>query len=417
MKKTITAILLLIFCSIQLFSQIVVDAEIRPRTEFRNGYKKTQAKIGETPEFVTSQRTGIGLLFQSKFIGYIHVQDVRTWGETTTKKDIATLHLKEGWVELPFLNHFKAKIGRQLLKYNNQRILAATNWNQVGTQHDLLLLKYKRDKLSIHTGLAYNNENASQSFESYYPVPYYKMLFFGWENYNLDDKLNISLLGVTDLNQKDSTKSNYTRYTYGGTVIYKPLNSVKLNVTGYIQQGHNSTGTRVNAYMFTIKSDFSFSSKTNLFAGADLFSGKDPYDSTGVDKVFNNLYGARHKYLGYMDYFPENHFGIFDGFAGINLKVFQQTKLELTLHNFWLPHEYTDLKNPQDQINKYLGSEIDLKIDCQLSENAQLSFIHGIVFGTSAMDLVKGGNHHETSNFAMLMLTWNPKFLVDKSNK
>lgn len=417
MKQALLSIFTFLWCA-HIYGQIYIDAEIRPRTELRNGYNKTQNQEGRSPEFVTSQRSGIGLLYKSKVTGYINFQDVRTWGESTVKQDVGTLHLKEGWIEINMGKYYKIKAGRQILKYDNQRILSAANWNQIGNQHDVLLLKYKKDKLKSHVAVAYNNENASQNFEAYYPIPLYKMLFMGWFNYEASNMFKISLLGVSDLNQKDSSTTNYARYTFGGTMDYKLTDNLKLNTTNYYQTGKINTGISIAAYMLTMRIDAQIYTNTAIFAGADLISGKNPYDTTIVkEKVFNRLYGSKHKYLGYLDYFPANKHGISDSFIGFNYKFNNQSKGEIKVHNFILPHEYSNPGKVNQYIKRYLGTEMDIKLDIKISPEANLSFIHGLLFASPSMDYVLVGNHQKISNYAMLMLTWNPKIKLGAITK
>lgn len=403
--------LLFISCSFMLYSQLIIDGEIRPRSEFRNGYNKTQSFEGLSPEFLTSQRTALGVKYtQDNITGRITIQDVRTWGESEPKKDSATLHLKEAWIAVPIGDAVKVIAGRQIIKYDNQRILAWTNWNQLGTQHDLLQIQYEKDKLKTHLGLAYNNESAGKFEEDYYPVPYYKSLQYLWINYKFSDNLSTSLLSVVDINAKANTKDTYfARITYGGTLKFNPIDGLKTNTTFYFQNGKTRTGTLVNAYMLATRIDFSIIESAGIFAGLDLYSGHDPNNAPEKSRYFDRLYGAKHKYLGYMDYFPTNKYGIMDIFGGLNYKATKKLNAELGLHTFMLPHDYT---HPTDgeKIDSYLGLETDIAANYSIAKSLKLSFIYGMLFGTKSMDIVKGGDHKTTNNFAMLMLTFKPSF-------
>lgn len=409
--KRFYLILFFISVSYMLFSQLTIDGEIRPRSEFRNGYNKTQSYDGLSPEYLTSQRTALGVLYtQNNIIGKITFQDVRTWGESEPKKDSATLHLKEAWIAVPIGDAVIIIAGRQIIKYDNQRILAWTNWNQIGTQHDIVQIQYKKDKLQAHLGLGYNNESAGDYGEDYYPVPYYKSLQYLWINYKFSDNMSTSLLSVADINAKNDTKDTYyARFTYGGTLKYNPIESLNTNTTFYYQSGRTPTGIEVGAYMFTTRLDYSLMEKAGIFAGLDLYSGHDPNNAPKKSNFFDRLYGAKHKYLGYMDYFPTNKNGIMDIFGGINYKAGKKLSAELGLHTFMLPHDFT---NPDDgeKLDSYLGFETDIAANYKIAKSLKLSFIYGMLFGTKSMDVVKGGDHKTMNNFAMLMLTFKPSF-------
>ncbi|MEZ5071138.1 MAG: alginate export family protein [Bacteroidales bacterium] len=393
-----------------LQAQVGLELEVRPRTEFRNGYKNSQSIAGQVPEFVTSQRTSLGVSFGGKVNGYVNVRDVRTWGEETVKKDNPGLFIKEAWMEVPLAPGWTVKAGRQELKYDDQRILAATNWNQVGTSHDVAIVKFKADRFQHHLGLAYNNETGSSNFESWYPLPYYKALIMAWFQFKIGESTQLSLLGVNDINAKDSTTHDYfSRYTYGGTLKIKPMDALNINATAFLQQGLNTSGKKVNAHLVSVLADWSFAGGTGLSLGTDLFSGNDPNTPSETDHVFNKLYGAVHKYLGYMDYFPSSKHGILDLYGGLELNPFDKSTLSLILHRFELPHAYT---HPTDgtQLDRTLGTEFDIELGFDISDNASFGFIHAILWGTPTMDVVKGGEHETFSNFAMVMITWKPSY-------
>jgi hypothetical protein len=107
--------------------------------------------------------------------------------------------------------------------------------------------------------------------------------------------------------------------------------------------------------------------------------------------------------------------GIYDLYTGIQVSILKQTQIELALHNFWLPHGYTDIKNKSKITEKFLGTELDFGIHFKPYENTHFSFIHGILFGTPTMDLIKGGDHERISNFAAIILTWNPVFQLSSN--
>lgn len=396
---------------VHAYSQAIFDTEIRPRSEFRNGYKKTQISDGDIPEFVITQRSVLGLSYESTGISSrFSLQDVRTWGESPVKNDNATLHIKEMWLEFPLMDFFHLKVGRQILKYDDQRILAATNWNNVGTQHDILLLKLKNKDLKAHLGVAYNNETGKEDFESYYPVPLYKAMSFLWINHSLASNLNISLLGVADWNSIPNTSDHYyRRFTYGGTLKYKNHDKWRASTTFYLQEGENKAGVPVEAYLYALRVHYRFTKGSSVYGGIDIYSGNDPNASSGKTRRFDRLYGAKHKYFGVMDYFPSGNTGIRDIIGGTTIGAGPRGNIDLSLHLLSLPHDYTESISG-NKIDRYLGTEVDLKFDYKISEELKLGLQHGVMFGTSSMDVIKGGDHNRFNNFGTVFITYKPKF-------
>ena len=77
--------LIFLFSLVQILnSQIVFSGEVRPRTEFRGGYKTPISKISDMA-VVTDQRTRLYANYQKSNVKIkITAQDVRVWGNTPT---------------------------------------------------------------------------------------------------------------------------------------------------------------------------------------------------------------------------------------------------------------------------------------------------------------------------------------------
>src|SRR4249919_3599073 len=62
-------------------AQFVVSAELRPRLEFRDGYRTLPTEDSKPAAFV-SQRSRLNVAYsQKKFSLKVSLQDVRTWGD------------------------------------------------------------------------------------------------------------------------------------------------------------------------------------------------------------------------------------------------------------------------------------------------------------------------------------------------
>ena len=164
-KRAIPTILLSLLVVFAAYSQepatnpFSCDLELRPRTEYRNGYKKLRTTSSEAV-LLTSQRTRLGVNFNKERINSrVSIQDVRARGELEPRSDVSGLGLHEAWLEFRIVENLTAKVERQELNYEDERLLATTNWHNVASAHDLLLFKYEQNNLLAHAGFAYNNSD------------------------------------------------------------------------------------------------------------------------------------------------------------------------------------------------------------------------------------------------------------------
>jgi len=151
------------------------------RPEYRRGYKSLTSS-DQDPAFFISQRTRVKLHYGAeKFSFFIGLQDVRTWG-STSQLNISDgfLSVHEAWGEVHISDQFNLKVGRQELAYDDHRILGSVNWAQQGRSHDLVLLKYEKNRFKWHTALAFN-QNPEQLTTTFYSISNnYKTMQFIW---------------------------------------------------------------------------------------------------------------------------------------------------------------------------------------------------------------------------------------------
>ena len=146
---------------------VVIDGEIRPRTEYRDGYGKPLLTTND-PGVFTIQRTRLGMTFTSGLLTtQITLQNARTFGQAANASDVASTSIYEAWGEMLLVPGGSFKIGRQTLKYDDNRLFSAPPWSNTGTTHDVGILKYNINNFQAHVGLAYNN-NSAISAETYY---------------------------------------------------------------------------------------------------------------------------------------------------------------------------------------------------------------------------------------------------------
>ena len=109
MKKLIFSGLLIISIIGDIYSQkLDISGEIRPRFEFRNGYKVPMPD-GNDPASFISQRTRLNAFYgDNNFRVKLVLQDVRVWGDVPqlNKSDIYGTAVHEAWGEVIFSDKF-----------------------------------------------------------------------------------------------------------------------------------------------------------------------------------------------------------------------------------------------------------------------------------------------------------------------
>jgi len=200
MKSFFLLSILALFLSLATLAQTIeINAQIRPRAEYRHGYKSLIGD-GVDPAFAISQRSRLNMNYASKtFKTVLSIQDVRIWGDAATanKSDVNGTMLHQAWGELFLSENFSFKAGRQVITYDDQRLFGALDWVQQGRSHDAFLVKYSPvKKVAMHLGFAYN-QSADKDTGNFYSVNNYKALQYFWSRYE-GEKLGVSLLFVNN---------------------------------------------------------------------------------------------------------------------------------------------------------------------------------------------------------------------------
>ena len=65
-----------------------------------------------------------------------------------------------------------------------------------------------------------------------------------------------------------------------------------------------------------------------------------------------------------------------------------------------------------DNLKRTLGSEIDYQLNWKIMKDVSMSLGYSVMFGTSAMDVVKGGNHSSWQDWGWVSLNINPRIFI-----
>jgi len=424
----------ILFIASNIFAQAVkISAQIRPRYEYRNGYKTLFPDDANPANFI-SQRTRLNGFFENQaFRAYISIQNVRVWGDVNqlNTNDFNGLTIHEAWGQVFLGKKVSLKLGRQEIIYDDHRIFGSVDWAQQARSHDAALLFWKpKDNHKIEIGVAYNAMKASL-YKEIYTNSNYKA--FQLMHYHGDfGKSGLSILflnnGLAYDADPDSIiyeeKVAYSQ-TIGGRFTHKG-DKIKFNVATYYQAGKNKVNNSLSAVYLAgdvslhLVKDFSFGLGFEFLSGT---ASKDKGVIGEKDNSFTPFFGTNHKFNGWMDYFyVGNHggnVGLVDIYVPLNLKV---NKLNFGI----IPHYFISAATVsiyegaggwRDYSNG-LGTEIDFKITYPIVKNVVIAGGYSQMFATKTMHVIKypdsisGDYNKNTNNWGWVMVTFNPTFFT-----
>lgn len=415
MKIRLFILLFLSMISVQLEAQLVLSGEIRPRYEFRNGYRHLPDH-DTWPAHLISQRTRLNVAWKSKGVSSaIRFQDVRIWGDEAMKKDVAGVGLYEGWVEVRVFDSLYIKAGRQELVYDNQRLFSNNNWSQKAVTHDALSMRFQRAGWHWDGAIAFN-QSRDTTFSTDYAssIGNYKALYMSILSRKMGS-FRISALSAGDSWQKKGTlNTQYLRLTHGLMLQYtgKVFQSA---LRGFYQSGRSESGMPVDAYYAALDITASPDKHWQLGAGAEYQSGQDSsVQGASLVRYFTCLYGSGHSFNGSLDYFTKasdtKNTGLFDAFLNLRYKGPETLSLSLTLHSFLNTGKYPD-RNSGGLMPNFLALEADCSLHWLARKDMELQAGYSFLQGSQTLATLAGGNQAHTAHWTYVMLTYRPVFL------
>lgn len=420
MKKFTYLTVLIMALGYGVQAQVSISAEVRPRTEFRNGFK-TLTEDAKNASFFTEQRSRLYLNYaDSSFKFRVAFQDIRIWGETPQifKEEYGKTFISEAWGQYYFTNALSVKVGRQIISYDNQRFLGGLEWAQQGRRHDALLFLYETQKSKLHFGLAYNQDDdvPEQGFlqspgAGYYSVGgNYKTFQYAWFNQQLNEG-SLSLLAFNAGYQNADTTVSF-KQTFG-VVASKKIGGIKLAGDFYYQTGELSKNN-VSAMLAGINATFT-TSVTPLTLGVEYVSGKDDGDASSDITAFSPDFGTNHAHNGFMDYF---YVGPANGSVGVT-DIYLKTSFKVAGGAFKVhAHEFltgsTQLDTEGNELSKTMGTEVDLVFAKKLKGGVVWNLGYSQMFATDTMEALRGGDKSALQCWAWTMITFKPTLFTSK---
>lgn len=427
MKKTTGLLLigLLLLPAIWLTAQenkqdkvFFIDAQIRARGEYRNGALFPREEGESSAAFINNRtRLTLGYKQHHKHANLelrIAGQHVGVWGQSGQIKNQGDFMLNEAWAKLSFDNGFFAQLGRQVLSYDDERILGGLDWNVSGRYHDLLKLGYANDLHTAHLVFAFNQDNefAGKRGNYYSQIAGYKSMQMAWYHFgNKQQPFGISLLAMNlgwEMGEPERPSNGFMQTL--GTHLSYINNYWDLNGSFYYQTGKSKSNQSVSAFMASIQAKAKLTSDWAVSVGSDYLSGGKSTDTKY--KAFDPLYGTHHKFYGAMDYFYASsfiHSGLWDNQAGVYFKPSPKVDLSLNYHYFRTAKQFDTDFGPA---SKSLGSEIDFQINWSIMPDVKLMAGYSFMLGTNSMDMLKGGNHKSWQDWGWISLNITPRLFI-----
>lgn len=352
----------------------------------------------------------------SWFDARVSLQQAGTWGMAG-----GSFSINEAWVGVKSPKGWFAKAGRQMLAYDDERIIGTNDWSVTAPTHDVLRLGYEGQQHHVHLLLAYNQNPENMFGQTYYTggnQPYKSMQTL-WYHFNTpESQFGASLLfmNIGMQNDDESNPKTFFQQLAGTYITFKP-ERWSLEGAYYYQFGREEHGIPIDAFMFSLKAEFKPRDSYSIYAGYDYLSGDKyfavpPSGGLGMvfhDKVrgFNPIYGSHHKFYGAMDFFYLSAYvngftpGLQNAFLGGTYKPVKDLTLNAAAHYFGIT---TDLP----EIDKPLGLELEFTASYDITKWFNVEANYTYMRGTKTMEFLKRVSDGQRLHWAYLMFVINP---------
>ncbi len=387
-------------------SSFSLDAQVRPRTEMRGGYR-TPLLEGQHAAVLTDQRTRLGVRYaDTGFELRVNFQDVRVWGASPTmttggmepSSGQVNLGLVEAWASVNLGQSWKLTAGRQIISLDNERYFGTVGWAQTGRVHDALMLRKSDDSSPWKwtLGGSYGQQQAVLIDQPFALPGAYKALALAHGAYEPQDGVS-RISGLLTSVQRTASPH---RFEHTAGLTYSKKAPWSLVLEGYVQSAGAGAGT---GYLLA----GSLSTKTGRHQwtiGTDWLSG-DQENTV----AFSPSFGTNHRYYGLMDYFyagsGHGSVGLMDHFVkwASTFGDGNTAKHSLTAHYF-----------VKGDASEMLGWELDWALSKPLHPGVTFSCGASVLDGTGDLLELKGWTEDLVAegtgiqSWGWIMLSVNP---------
>ena len=410
-----------------------LDASYLTRGELRIGGLFTEEGVPLNARFILG-RTRLGATYTRSWLtARLSAQHAGTWGSS----EGSNLSMYDAWVQAQLPVGFFAKLGRQALAYDDERIFGSDDWSMTGMSHDGLKLGFERAGHKVHLFGAYNQDvdNIDEGGTRFSGgIQPYKSLASVWYHYDIPKtNLGASLLWarigmqseITLIGEEDDPEAadkTHFQQIAGAFLSWKPA-WFGLEAAYYHQWGKELEGIPLDAWMASAKATAAPSSRLAVRAGYDYLSGEEGFATPSAGNLglvrheivrgFNSLYGSNHKFYGAMDFFYVSAYvngftpGLQNLYAGLTWKPAEPLSVDAAYH-------FLSTAAPVQDAAKALGHEVELTASWQIAPSVSLSAGYSFMQGTETMEILKRSANKNRLQWAWLMLQVTPTFFTGK---
>ncbi len=413
-------------------NQLTVDAQLMSRGEVKEGGLPTssEAKDEENRSAYVFNRARLSVGFEREKLSLkITARHQGVWGA----EGGGTFNISEAWAQMKSNNGLFARIGRQELAYDDERILGSNDWAMAALYHDALKVGYEGKGHQLHGMLAYNQNSKNINGGTFYQngSQPYKTMHTAWYHYDFPKiPLGVSLILMNIGMQYGNPDDHTTLYQQlvGGYAKYHPR-KLTVEAAYYHQMGKASIdyssikSIPIDAWMASFKTTYNISRQLTGYAGFDYLSGDKEFvvpkhGNLGLTQhtkitAFTSIFGSTHKFYGAMDFFYVSaYFGTFSPglqnvFAGASYAPFKGFSCNASYHYLATA---THLKN----LDWTLGHEIELGASYQVMKDTRLSMGFSFMKGTETMEALKRSTDRHKLVWGWLMLNISPRVFYSK---
>ena len=401
-----------------------VDLQMLTHGEIRNGGMAVSEEDDRSQFMMNRERLVIG--FEKPGLETrLNIQHSGIWGQSGK----GSFNVYEAWARMKAQNGLFVQVGRVALAYDDERIIGTNDWAMASLSHDIVRAGYEGKGHKAHVILAYNqNAECLTQGGNYYAngAQPYKSMVTAWYHYDFPKIplgasvlfMNIGMQG----GEKDDNPHTELQQLLGGYLSYRPSHW-RVEGSYYHQLGKNEEGIKIDAWMASMKADWSPTDKYGVEAGFDYMSGDKqfavpPSGTIGMirhEKIkgFNPIYGSHHKFYGAMDFFYVSTYvngftpGLQNAFAGIHLQPVKKLTVKANYH-------YLATATKLNEMNMTLGHQIGFEARYVFTNDIRLSAGYSFMTGTETMERLKRSNGNGSLRWAWFSLSISPRIFAIK---
>ena len=399
-----------------------VDLQMLTHGEIRNGGMATTEEDQKSQFLMNRERLVIGYE-RPGLETRLNIQHSGIWGQSGK----GAFNVFEAWARMKAQNGLFLQVGRVALAYDDERIIGTNDWAMASLSHDIIRTGYEGNNHKAHLILAYNqNAECLTQGGNFYAngAQPYKSMLTAWYHYDFPKfPLGASVLFMNigmQSGEKDNNPHSEYQQLIGTYVSYKPAHW-RIEGSYYHQLGKNEEEMKLDAWMASVKANWSPTENYGFEAGFDYLSGDKQFavppsgyiGMTRHDKLrgFNPIYGSHHKFYGAMDFFYVSTYvfgftpGLQNAFVGIHFNPMKNLTMKADYHYLATATKLVDM-------NMTLGHQIGVEARYVFAKDIRLSAGYSFMTGTETMEKLKRASDNGSLRWAWFSLSISPRIFA-----